>query len=157
MRLFHASFYFAQTLQPGFYASGTEVKWDETESNRFLYATTNRDEAVDQGFFSAMEKIGSLNRIHSSDGSILVDCDNPEELSKHMQKASIHLYCLDALISDQWVPVNNKHNGLQDEYKTAARGIKYHTHELVHYSAWSRNKKITYAKGTRRPGFLSWQ
>lgn len=157
MLLFHASFYFTQTLQPGFYASGIEVKWDETESNRFLYATTDRDEAIDQGFFSAMEKMGSVDRIHSSGNHITVDCDDPSELSKLMQKTSIHLYSLDASVSDQWVPVNNKRNGLLGEYKTSVRGVKYHSHELIHYGTWVRDKKITYARRQHQPGFLSWK
>jgi len=52
--LFHGSGFDQSELMPGFYRSGNLVKWDETESNMFLYTTTEREVAIGQGFASTV-------------------------------------------------------------------------------------------------------
>ena len=44
-KLYHGTGFNDLVLKPGYEHTGKEIKWDETESNRYLYAT------ADSGFW----------------------------------------------------------------------------------------------------------
>ena len=52
--------------------TGVEVKWDKTESNKWLYATTMMGEAVALGFASVIEKKYRLDRYQFKGDTITI-------------------------------------------------------------------------------------
>jgi len=116
--LYHGSGYRHTELKPGIHYTGKKVTWDTTESNEWLYATTCMEEAIAQGFASVVEKHYTLNRFQSHGRNLTLVVDGPPPKLEDLQHLAVYLYTLDWLDADNWIKVNNLHNGMQTEYKT---------------------------------------
>lgn len=117
-KLYHASGYWQLMLRPGFHYTGEEVFWDETESNKFLYAGEDKDFVTDMGFASVIEKSYNLESFHSDKNKIEIRLranSAPLTVSK-IKLLSIYLYEMRFKKSDKWVPVET-HN-TEKEWKT---------------------------------------
>lgn len=112
MKLYHGSAFNTPTLKPGIHYSGTKMDWDNnTESNEWLYASTQRKEAIILGFFSYLEKHhnGVMFRLNNLD--ITIESDE-------FDLAEINIFLYEIEKSSKWIKVNNVHNGSKTEYKT---------------------------------------
>lgn len=157
--LYHGSFFEASTLKPAFQITGTLIEWDGTESNRFLYATTNEAEAIDQAFFSAFEKIAEVNRVHSDPKKVLIECENTKEVEKlkaALNGIQIFLYLIDYHPEDGWVKVDNLNNGLTNEYKTPKEIKRVRIIRRISFKEWASGKTLTIRPEIKRPAFLDW-
>lgn len=119
MILYHGSGYKHKELKPGFHHTGVEVNWDEVESNHFLYASTVREDAIDQGFASKMEQLFAIKRYVSSGGRIRIDLDPAFPVTvEEIEKIKIYVYRIKQRPNDGWVKNNNPHNNLTTEWRT---------------------------------------
>jgi hypothetical protein len=117
--LYHGSGYRQTELKPGVHYTGEVVRWDKTESNEWLYATTSMEEAIAQGFASTVEKHFKLARYKTHGKHLELVFDGPVPSIEQLHALSVYLYKID-WIKDQWVKVDNLHNGMTNEYKTQA-------------------------------------
>lgn len=111
MKLYHGSAYKTDVLKPGMEHTGVKVNWDETESNEWLYASSDRTEAVILGFFSYLEKYHGGTGFHMKEHEIIVTCD-PFKLE------GVKVYLYDINTDKGWLKVNNQNNNSISEYKT---------------------------------------
>lgn len=139
MKLYHGSGYHHRVLLPGFERSGVERRWDKTESNRFLYATTDYIMAVILGMASAMEQRYPLDEFHI-DGKV-VSYRIAGGKKVNVRNLPVWLYTLDG--DDQsWVKVNNATNGMGTEYRTPRRIIPQSVQKIV-FPDWLDNQGYT--------------
>lgn len=117
-KLYHGSAYQQAELMPGFKRSGQLVEWDKTENNKFLYATTDKDSAIELGFASSIEKKFRLNRFKSNGKALLIETSDVSLTVSELNKLEVFLYTLTLSASDGWVKNSNEHNGLLTEFKT---------------------------------------
>lgn len=141
--LYHGSGYKHPELKPGIMHSGELQKWDKTESNEWLYATTLMEEAIAQGFASVIEKHWQLSRFQSSEDLITIIVDGPLPSLKELQGLMVYLYKIDWDTS-VWVKVDNMHNGMTNEYKTkSVIGPKMiDSCEPVDLVGWLKGKRV---------------
>lgn len=136
--LFHGSRFLHEELMPGFRRSGQLQKWDGTESNKFLYASTNPSEAAVQGLFSLIGEMLDVKVFHCSafteaGFTVTVELYPHEDADKtallgHIQHVgaqawlrslTVYLYQIRHEPEDHWVQVLNETNGLgETEWKT---------------------------------------
>jgi len=142
--LYHGSGYKHPELKPGIMHSGELQKWDKTESNEWLYATTLMEEAIAQGFASVIEKHWDLSRFQSASNEITITIDGPLPSERELQSLQVYLYKID-WDQTMWVKVDNLHNGMSNEYKTkSVIGSKMiDSCELVDLKDWLKGKKVT--------------
>lgn len=105
-------------LKPGFYHTYEEVFWDGgLESNKYLYATTNCEEAVVLGIGSMIEKRFGLDhfqvdgKVIRVKGAVFTDKDQ-------LKNELVYLYTLKPRPTDGWEKNSNPHNGIVTEWKT---------------------------------------
>lgn len=153
MILYHASSYDADVLMPGIYLAGELIKWDETESNEYLYACLDQQEAIAQGFFSGFSKVTYVKEIHSHDNTVTVVCQDPRKLMRYAGQLIVYLYAISG--NHEWIAVDNKHNGMKGEYKTKSKVSTFLYKQSISYAEWSRNKKIKFLG--LKPDYLSWK
>lgn len=158
--LYHGSGYLHKELKPGYLHSGVEVRWDETESNRFLYATTIKNSAIELGFASAVEKAYSLERFQSDDDKFILtfEDNHPPKLSDLM-RLNLFVYEIKFNIRSGWQKVNNKTNNMDEEYKTSKiiTAADIATIEKVDLDKWLENKQIAIVSTKPgKPGFEKW-
>lgn len=156
-KLYHGSGYLHNELKPGYMHTGQEVFWDETESNRYLYATIDREEAIELGFASAVEKAFLLNRFQS-DGNKYTFTFEDKVTPKLSDLEKLVLYIYDIKYADDsgWKHVNNQTNGIDTEYKTdkvieSALIIKT---EKVNLKDWLSDKEIIIKSS--KPKYTKW-
>lgn len=124
-KLYHGSAFFTKELKPGFYFSKKLVEWDKTESNKFLYATTEYRDAVLFGFASLIEKRFDVEHVHfdSNKDSSKVYVATPEKSDKlsveDLLSCTVYLYTINHRKSDGWQLVKNKVNNYDKEFKTS--------------------------------------
>lgn len=142
--LYHGSGFKHDELKPGIMHSGELVKWDKTESNEWLYATTLMEEAIAQGFASAIEKHWQLARFQSSEDKITIIVDGRLPSMRELEGLVLYLYKID-WITELWVKVDNLHNGMTNEYKTKSVVTKamIDSCEQVDLKAWLRGKQVS--------------
>lgn len=117
--LYHGSMYKQPELMPGFKRSGELVQWDQTESNEWLYASSDRDEAIMLGISSAIEKNWLLDRYHYDAKRKEITIDTSEHFTlSDVMKLPVYLYTIAGESDDRWVPNLNLNNGILSEYKT---------------------------------------
>lgn len=114
MKLYHGSAYKVDILKPAYDITGIERKWDETESNRYLYFTTSKKDAVIFGLASYIEntvgdEVENLS-FNYKENVVAVNC-NPVPLTGVL----IYLYDFVKLASFQ--KVNNAFNNYTEEYR----------------------------------------
>lgn len=160
-KLYHGSGYYHKKLMPGFARSGELVEWDETESNKFLYATTDMAVAIELGFASAIEAKFHINRFQSKNGSFIVTTDDPGLVFSKVKALDVYLYTIEVQESDGWMKNNNKHNNLDTEYKTDGVITRIIRVQRIDIGDWLKDKKfaIKYEDKNgriKRPTFTSW-
>lgn len=142
-RLYHGSGFKQTELKPGFMHTGVEVKWDKTESNKWLYATTVMGEAVALGFASVIEKKYKLDRYQFKDDTVTIAFTGVLPTIEELGKLDVYLYHI-AWEPGVWVQVNNRHNKLINEYKTQAviPSERIVLREKVDLKDWLSRKKV---------------
>lgn len=131
MKLYHGSAYKTDVLKPGIKHTGVKIDWDNTESNEWLYASSDRTEATMLGFFSYLEKHHGGTAFHMSANEIIITSD-PFELDD----IKVYLYSINT--DKGWVKVNNQSNNSVTEYKTKNH-IKPDKIEEIVMSQYLRN------------------
>lgn len=162
--LYHGSGFDQDELMPGFLRSGKLVKWDETESNEWLYTTTDKQEAISQAFASMIEKTYE-STAYSTEGN-RIRIVFPKEVTPsvaELKKLVLFLYTIRLEDSDGWVKNNNEHNQIKTEWKTQAIIDRHIVHkEQIDLHAWLANKQLDLQAGGRAdqvngaPGWLLW-
>jgi hypothetical protein len=114
--LYHGSYYLTDTLKPGIDHTKAEIQWDETESNKFLYASAGRQLAAEMGFASSLTQIGlEVRRFKTEKGIMTIEGYSPISTTDIERVKQFYVYCI---APDRFIPVNNKFNNAVDEYKT---------------------------------------
>lgn len=139
--LYHGSAFKTEPLRPGFHHSNTLVTWDNTESNKFLYATTDRDEAIMLGFASSIEKKYDLHNFKNVGNSIQVTLQFDKPSWKDLAKLPLYLYIIPVRQNDHWVKNTNPDNQIETEWKTD-RVIQDAVVEVIDLTAWLKDKTI---------------
>lgn len=144
-KLYHGTGFNDLVLKPGYEHTGKEIKWDETESNRYLYATTDKESAIGLGWASSIEKSFELDRF-KIEGDILVI----ELSSKHRQvglkellECPVFLHEFKPKSTDHWELVGNAVNNFQSEYKTNETIRMTKAPTRIDIRKWVRTKKAT--------------
>lgn len=119
-KLYHASSKKVSELKPGFLVSGKLVKWDSSESNRYLYALSDKDGVVELGLGSAIEKICLIDRYQVRGDEIIVHLSEGQNVPsmETIRGLDIYVYTIGPTPEQLWVKNNNRHNGLTNEWKT---------------------------------------
>jgi hypothetical protein len=154
--LYHGSGYKQNELMPGFKRSGVLVEWDQTESNKFLYATTDMDTAIGQGFASAAEKLFNMSRFSEKGMEILIEIEGDKlPTIEELTTVNVYLYTIEMLPRDEWQKVNNAVNGLETEYKTE-HTIKsgLHSVEKIDLAKWLAHRHVKIVRG--KPHYVKW-
>lgn len=142
--LYHGSGYWQEELMPGFKRSGKVVKWDETESNEWLYATPSKEEAIAQGLASLLEKAYQIDH-YESNGSVItivVDGGRMPTRNEILQNV-VWLYKIEQRDCDGWEFVGNMFNGIKEEYKTTATiPVTIDDVECIHMGQWMASKTL---------------
>lgn len=115
--LYHGSLYDQTELMPGFKHTGKVVYWDGgIESNKWLYATTVKEEAIRLGLGSALEKTFETDRFSYVDDLFFIWCKN--QISKEqLYKLEIYLYTI-PFDEKVWVKNDNPYNKIDTEWVT---------------------------------------
>lgn len=154
--LYHGSMYLAAELMPGFKRSGVLVKWDKIESNKYLYATTDKEEAKSLGFASAIEKIYGLDEYHTlEDGSISMKLRDAGVSLKDLGSLDVYVYTIPNKDDDHWVLNNNHFNNIENEYKTDRAIMHIGEVEKLDVVEWIKSKKIKIINSS--PAFEAWK
>lgn len=145
--LYHGSAFLTAELKPGFQHTGVLVRWDETETNKFLYATTERETAIALGFASAVEKKYGLDRFQHDPGQLIVNCPRQPHgytvTEEQLCQVEVWLYTLYPNSRDHWVLNKNPHNRLKTEYKTEATIRQIHRVDQIDVRSWLRGYEVT--------------
>lgn len=143
--LYHASAFKHDSLVSGFKRTGELVQWDNTESNKWLYATSDRAQAINQGFASLLEKMYLLDRYQSNGSEIKATFSNGQKPNiADLKNKKIYLYTISS-VGDGWIKNSNEFNGLDDEYKTEQVINKSRfSVEEVDVGQWLSDKKLIF-------------
>lgn len=156
-RLYHASSFLQTVLQPGIAYTGEKVQWDETESNEWLYATTDKEAAIEQGLASAVEHRWPLHQFKSQGDNLLFVFDEGTTLPtrRDLERLTVYLYTIHPHVSDGWQKNNNPVNDMTTEYKTqAAIRDRIVSAVKVDLSAWLRHKDVGIT--APKPAYKNW-
>jgi hypothetical protein len=159
--LYHGSGFDQNELMPGYLRSGEIVKWDETESNEWLYTTSSRDEAIAMAFASMIEKKFQSTEYERRGNHIRVRF--PMEVAPtlaELKQLELFLYTIRLAEEDGWQKNANEHNQIKTEWKTQATIDKNILNkEKVDLVKWLANKQVTLlggGKGDTPPNYLMW-
>lgn len=142
--LYHGSVYDQQELKPGFEHSGELIQWDGVESNKNLYTTTSRAEAISQAFAAILEKHFNSTRYKTGGKTIEVVLKGKDRPTlEQFKKYTIFLYTIRFDMEDGWKKVNNPTNGLDNEWKTT-RTVKKNIvkTEKIDLQEWLKDKAL---------------
>jgi hypothetical protein len=154
--LYHGSGFNHTELKPGYKRTGKLVSWDVIESNKFLYATTDRNTAIELGFASAIEKKYLLDRFNNTDSELIIQLSDEKLPSiNDLLGIDIYLYEISFDEEDGWVRNVNEHNHLTTEYKTE-KTIKSNLIKVdkIDMESWLKHKRIKIFG--KKPGYHSW-
>jgi hypothetical protein len=111
-------------LKSGFERSNVLKRWDHTESNEFLYATSEKEVALEMAFGSLLESTFDVKKYSCYKPNIVVTLDSlsdlPEMPLEALKSKSLFLYTIHSKINHDWIKVNNDYNNLETEWKTKA-------------------------------------
>jgi hypothetical protein len=149
--LYHGSRFKQNELQPGYNHSRQLVKWDQTENNTFLYATSVRDTAIELGFASSLEKLFDVTYFKVEGKEILIECASELKL-KDLAIVPVYLYKIECKDADGWKKNDNEHNGITTEYKThnCIRAILLC--ERVDITQWLKGYRVIVRRGAGEAG-----
>lgn len=149
--LYHGSRFKQNELQPGYNHSRKLVKWDQTENNTFLYATSVKDTAIELGFASSLEKLFDVTYFKVEGKEILIECTSELKL-KDLAIVPVYLYKIDCKDSDGWKKNNNEHNGIATEYKTHNCVRSILLCEKVDIALWLKSYRVVVRRGAGETG-----
>lgn len=139
--LYHGSRFKQTELKPGFLHTGVLVEWDETESNKFLYATSVYNTAMELGFASSIEKAFDVDHFHVDKG--IISIQTPDDLKiEQLYNLPVFIYTLQCLDGDCWMKNANEHNGLDTEYKTNRTIRAIEKCEALDIRKWLTNYEV---------------
>lgn len=120
--LFHGSMFKQDELKPGFQHTGKVVKWDKTESNEWLYVSSDPTEATLLGIASALEKTHGTHgyRYDENLRELTIRHAKPELRIEDVYMLDVYLYRIFGDAKDGWFLNYNLQNGIRTEYKTQA-------------------------------------
>lgn len=140
--LYHCSAYSnKELLRPGIKHTGKIVEWDNGESNEYLYATTDKEEALSLGFATAIEHKYKLDR-YTTKGNQITIASSDNILFKELSKLEFYLYSIQVKPEDGWIKNNNPNNQITTEWKTD-QDISSFDAEKVDVHKWLKTKYIT--------------
>lgn len=154
--LYHGSHYCQTELMPGFKRSGKLVQWDKTESNQWLYATTDREAAMVLGFASAVEKHFDLHHFRViNKGYLELIFEKNKPTFQQLKRLAVYIYTIHKGVGDGWQKVNNLTNGIETEFKTqqTIQSNIINIEALDLYS-WLRAKEVKLK--TLPPEYVGW-
>lgn len=156
MLLYHGSSFSQNELMPGFMRSHEEVFWDETESNHYLYASSDKEEAISLGFASAIEKQFLLDRYSCEGNKLTLSFARSSKIVtlRALSQVQVHLYTIELDKSEGWVKNNNAYNNTNTEYKTKDIVKKILKTEVINIKSWLSSKEVEII--TTTPAFLNW-
>lgn len=160
MLYYHGTIHKTNVLEPGFKKTGKLEKFEDEETNEFLYVTGKRSEAILQGFFSAAESVSSSVHGFSrflarSDGAkIIIESSNPMFDIDKVLAIPLYLYSFESDYRDDLKPVLSKSNPDYPQHKTK-KTIKANrlTEEVIDLRKWGefkifRVKYVPHTTGT---------
>lgn len=158
-KLYHGSHYWTTLLRPGIHYTEKEVFWDETESNRFLYASPDKDECIVLGWASAIEKHYEMDEFHHENKSIRILLKEETPPLKKLLDLAVFLYEITVKPEDKWINVNNKVNSIDNEYKTPNE-IEYDKVEKIdipkHLSTFKISLQCSQKTKSNQPLYTFW-
>lgn len=143
--LYHGSLFEQEELMPGFRRTGKITRWDNTESNVFLYTTSDKDTAIELGFASAIEKLYNVTRFRSQGGTLLIEVDKPL-IQEQLDKVVVYLYTIPYRKDHNWIKNDNAANGMTTEYKTRDDVHDIDSCVKVNIKEWLKNFKVVFTK-----------
>lgn len=117
MFLYHGSGYKNKELKPGYLHTGKFIKWDITESNEYLYATTEKNIAIILGWVGAINIKYNCKKTQTNTTEIILHFDNDVK-EKDIIHLPVYVYTIKYQEYDKWIKNNNEFNSLETEYKT---------------------------------------
>lgn len=157
--LYHGSGYEQTQLMPGFLHSGVEERWDETESNKWLYASTEKEVAIELGVGSAIGHVHHMERFSTHGDEVIITTSGKRLTLAEAIKIPAYLYCIIPKEKDHWVKNNNRTNGLDTEWKTQSV-IDIVSCEQIDVKKWFSNKKVIFKAGmateSHKPAWMAW-
>lgn len=151
--LFHGSRYLTNVLKPGIEYTGKEVRWDKTESNRWLYATTNQSDAISFAVMSILEHLGFGGGYHFHDNVLTIEEKEPKDgyLSLFKEQPT-YLYTITDPKAHGFFKVGNEFNGYTEEWKTT-KNVVVDEPLLVRVAEWAKKERILFKQadsGTKK-------
>jgi hypothetical protein len=141
--------YLQDEIKPGFHHTGEITEWDYTESNKYLYATTEKDQAIIQGFISACEKTWPVNRVLVRGNKITVGIEGNHPEINEVHALTVYLYTLNVHSDDQWEKNNNAFNGMTSEWVTQQTiRERIAARETINLPAWLSTKRLVFVPHT---------
>lgn len=120
--LYHGSHYHTVPLKPAYLHTKRIVRFDKVESNKFLFATIDKNDAILLGIASSVEKEYGLRKFHieQHDEAIKITFETKHPLTlKDLKDLEVYVYTIPLLEEDHWVQTNNPFNKYGEyEYKT---------------------------------------
>lgn len=156
-QLYHGSMFKQKELKPGYLHTGIKVQWDGVESNEFLYAITDRAQAIDMAFASYLDKNFAIDHFQTRDNQVIVTLSGQTlPTSEDFKGQKLYIYTLEFRLSDGWIKNDNYMNGMVGEYKTIQTlgedTIK--AVEVVYLEDYVREKMVIFKP--KKKSFADW-
>lgn len=141
--LYHGSAFSTLNLMPGFNRSGKLEEWDNTESNKFLYASADPEVATEQAFASQASKMFLVNRFQSHGNNLILTIERSRPMPRDAFKdCFVYLYRI-AYHKKDWQEVNNRTNGLTGEFKTQKTLVtEIESTQRILVNDWLKDKNL---------------
>lgn len=142
--LFHGSRYLTDVLKPGIVYTGKEVRWDMTESNRWLYATTNHSDAISFAVMSILEHLGFGGAYHFHNNILSIEEEEPKDgYLSLLKNQTAYLYTIADPKAHGFFKVGNKFNGYTEEWKTT-ENVPVDEPLLISITEWAKKERILF-------------
>lgn len=144
--LYHGSAYRTSLLKPGLKASMAPKHYDQTESNAYLYATPERDEALFHAFCGIIEHHYNAKRVRKDQDQIQIDLeDSLVPTLAALSPLQLYLYRFCPEPDDQWVLVDSAQNPGYPEYKSQAEiGQERFQRTSLPVGTWLDSHKVNF-------------
>lgn len=143
MTLYHSSNFKAKVLKPSVEIAGKITECDEAESNKFLYASSDREGAIAMAMASYLERIVNLDRFQFKDNVITLHAESYPRtpIINILHAIPIYLYTIETPEGEGWKKVNNKVNNSKTEWKTD-KYVEEFAVEKIAISTWLKGKTL---------------
>lgn len=140
--IYHGSGFESKQLKPTFHHTGELVVWDVVESNKYLYATSKRESAIDMAVASTLERNFQMYCFKVNDRKVEIFIELGKKLPtlRDIEEFDIWLYTIP--LDGKWIKNNNPHNGMDTEYKTPEIISGFTIIEKVNMTGWLKNRKV---------------